>query len=403
MEFWSYRLHKILLYYVPPVLLVLGTIGNILSVYVLTRRSMRKHSTYFYLAILSTADTCVLLVGLLRLWIGQITGYDIKNEHDWACKLIHVLGHTLSDYSGWLIVAVTAERYVAVCHPLKATNICSRTRATRVVMLLLGVIFVLNLHFIWTVRLHLYSPDGSTMVIKCVAGDRYRHLVDIIWPWVDAAIYSFFPFLAIMTFNTLIIRQVVLAKRKRQRLQSGEDETSGPHSDFSYSCTGGSDGTRITIMLLTISFTFLLTTLPLNLSLIVRQFYLTEGEVPPTEKVLTLRLVQTITELLMYTNHAINFFLYCATGHKFRHQLVTSFRHKRTCVTKSLGLGGHGHRHASEHSVCLSCQRDNTFMLQRRSVTMPADPHLLSPEAACHALLPSPTRVQQNEPTNGNN
>jgi hypothetical protein len=33
-------------------------------------------------------------------------------------------------------------------------------------------------------------------------------------------------------------------------------------------------------------------------------------------------LARTITELLMYVNHSMNFFLYCATGQKFRHQLV---------------------------------------------------------------------------------
>ena len=33
------------------------------------------------------------------------------------------------------------------------------------------------------------------------------------------------------------------------------------------------------------------------------------------------RLALAATELLMYSNHAVNFFLYCATGHKFRRQL----------------------------------------------------------------------------------
>ena len=33
------------------------------------------------------------------------------------------------------------------------------------------------------------------------------------------------------------------------------------------------------------------------------------------------RLCCTISEMLMYVNHSINFFLYCATGKKFREQL----------------------------------------------------------------------------------
>ncbi|RUS72857.1 hypothetical protein EGW08_019380 [Elysia chlorotica] len=34
-------------------------------------------------------------------------------------------------------------------------------------------------------------------------------------------------------------------------------------------------------------------------------------------------LARTVTELLMYANHSINFFLYCATGQKFRQQVLT--------------------------------------------------------------------------------
>lgn len=33
-------------------------------------------------------------------------------------------------------------------------------------------------------------------------------------------------------------------------------------------------------------------------------------------------LARTVSELLMYTNHSINFFLYCAAGEKFRRELA---------------------------------------------------------------------------------
>lgn len=36
-----------------------------------------------------------------------------------------------------------------------------------------------------------------------------------------------------------------------------------------------------------------------------------------------MRLALAATDLLMYANHAVNFFLYCATGQKFRHQLCS--------------------------------------------------------------------------------
>jgi len=75
-------------------------------------------------------------------------------------------------------------------------------------------------------------------------------------------------------------------------------------------------------MLLTISFTFLVTTLPLTVVSIAAAFV---GRTSGGRDELTasrFKLARTIAELLMYANHAINFYLYCATGQKFRHQLI---------------------------------------------------------------------------------
>lgn len=76
-------------------------------------------------------------------------------------------------------------------------------------------------------------------------------------------------------------------------------------------------------MLLTISFTFLVTTLPLTVVSIAAAFVgRTGGAAADAVTESRFELARTIAELLMYANHAINFYLYCATGQKFRHQLI---------------------------------------------------------------------------------
>lgn len=50
--------------YTYPVLLGIGTIGNLLSLIVLIQ--MRQHSVYRYLTFMSIADTVLLYIGLLR-------------------------------------------------------------------------------------------------------------------------------------------------------------------------------------------------------------------------------------------------------------------------------------------------------------------------------------------------
>ncbi len=303
MQYDEYRIHKLLLLYIPPILLILGTVGNVLSFLILMRQSMRRYSTYIYLAILSITDTLVLYIGLLRLWVGELTGYDLRDQADWICKLINVVGYTVSDYSVWLIIAVTVERFVAVCYPLKAPSMSNHRKACLVICSLLCVLFLINIHFFWTAQIKSYKHKGET-ILQCEGGPHYKMLVEDIWPWVDAFLYSFLPFVVILVLNTLIIRQVIHARRSRSELQSTASTDSRR--------TAQEGSMRLTFMLLTISFAFLITTLPMNVSLIATAFY--NSYTKDLHVISRFKLVRTITELLMYVNHSMNFFLYCATG-----------------------------------------------------------------------------------------
>ena len=67
LDYTEYQIRKVLLLYIPPLLLIIGTIGNMLTFCVLLRKAMRRTSTYNYLAVLSFTDMLVLYVELLRL------------------------------------------------------------------------------------------------------------------------------------------------------------------------------------------------------------------------------------------------------------------------------------------------------------------------------------------------
>ena len=282
---------------------------------------MLKFSTYIYLMVLAIADTFVLHVGLLRLWVGELTGYDLRDQYNWLCKATNVVGNTVSDFSVWLIIAVTIERYIVVCHPLKASSICNTPRARKFILGLFLSFLALNLHFIWTVEIRYYAYE-SEKIPRCSGAKNHTVLIDDIWPWVDAALYSFVPFATVSIINILIIRQVMRAHRRRNTMQLMGNRTNvsnntGEHYEHRRSHEGSS---KLTIMLLTISFSFLFTTLPMMIVNIIVAFWNREN--PSLHVAATFTLARTITELLMYTNHSMNFFLYCATGQKFRQQLI---------------------------------------------------------------------------------
>ncbi|KAK7497659.1 hypothetical protein BaRGS_00011054, partial [Batillaria attramentaria] len=179
MDIPEYRLQKHLLLYVPPILIVLGTFGNLFSFVVLRRRAMAKVSSYLYLASLAIADSLVLYVGLLRLWVGELTGNDFHHSSNWACKLLVLFGYMVSDVSVWLIIAVTVERYIVVCFPLRASTMCNTNRAKKVIAFLVLLMFSINLHFFWTVGISDQYWNGSnSSVTKCQAAAPHQHLVN---------------------------------------------------------------------------------------------------------------------------------------------------------------------------------------------------------------------------------
>ena len=350
-----YQQHLVLMTYIPPILLVLGTFGNVLSFIILTRRPMRRVSTYLYLAVLSVMDTLVLQVGLLRIWIGILTGVDAKDLATWVCKSVTVLLYTVSDYSVWLILAVTVERYIAVCHPLKAHSLCDTSKAAKVIFSIGIVILAINFHFFFTVdiktvkdktRSHNLESNSSAGVgrMSCEATDGFEPLLEY-WQWVDAFIYSFLPFVVLVVLNSCIIHQVMKAKATRGQLAAGSLHGNNPRpvvankgplpSNSSSSGTSAQEGsTKMTLMLLTISFAFLITTLPGNVVLILTTYWNSRvNEMSPEEKSELMakgQLLRTITQLLMFTNHSMNFYLYCAAGQKFRQQLCKLIRKRQS-------------------------------------------------------------------------
>jgi hypothetical protein len=236
---------------------------------------------------------------------------------------------------------------------------CTLSRGRKVIVGILLLLFIINCHFFVTTEVVNYNTTLEG-VPQCDAVDKYQTLVRDVWPWVDAIIYSFLPFVVILTLKarrgmgdlsgSLPVPNKMLAN------------PTGKHAPNKYKSfargTHHEGSTKITIMLLTISFTFLVTTLPMNISSIVSA--LAGSHASNSHEASKYKLARTITELLMYTNHSINFFLYLLTGQKFRQQLKILLcrsihrppqwggsyysqvnRNKTKCDMKTNGVGQH--------------------------------------------------------------
>lgn len=130
----------------PVLILILGSLGNLLSFCVLLRANMRRYSTFCYLACLALVDLGVILTFCTNFISLYHFNNDIQNG-PFACKLFAFCIYFLPQYSSWILVAVSIDRVISAKY-LRLAKTWSKPRHSVLVTLILGLILgILNSHF----------------------------------------------------------------------------------------------------------------------------------------------------------------------------------------------------------------------------------------------------------------
>merc|ERR1712038_1314858 len=128
---WSYALVGTLF---QSIILVVGVLGNILTCTVVQRTRSMHTTTNCYLVSLSVADTITLVSTVPQ----EILSYHIiGNLWVWGhftCKIYVFLNNLGINASALSLTAFTIERYIAICHPIRAKSICRVSRANKIIV-----------------------------------------------------------------------------------------------------------------------------------------------------------------------------------------------------------------------------------------------------------------------------
>ncbi|XP_013415590.1 C5a anaphylatoxin chemotactic receptor 1 [Lingula anatina] len=288
---------------VPPMLLVIGITGNVLSLLVMRGKSLRPSSASIYLRYLAIADTSTLVLGVFPVWIRALTTVDVTALHPWTCKLHVYFLYSAGDCAVWVIVAVTVDRFLSVTFPFKAKLWCTKRRALiSCVVITFVALLVKNSHLLWT-RGFQYDATGA---VCGVARKEFAFFETVIRSWIGFILYAFIPILSIIILNSLIAFGLHKAQHQRQNLFG---------SSSSQAVTETANFRSSTYMLLALSLAFVVLVTPSITVLLLSPYWV----VTPHDRALE-ELLQAITDSLVYTNHSINFFLYCLTGKGFRRE-----------------------------------------------------------------------------------
>jgi hypothetical protein len=188
---------KVFEIYIVPVLVVFGTIGNLLILLTVRQRNMSNWSICFYLAAYAVVNIIILVPMSGLEWLCKVTGTKYVTElTDWTCKLWQfVMG--VSIYSGiWFMYAMLVDQYIVIWLPHKAQSMCTIFMAKFATVIIVIGLIVVSIHAIWTYELF---SNG------CFVSPAQNDILTIVWPWVSLSCYCIIPLLLIIIFIVLVI------------------------------------------------------------------------------------------------------------------------------------------------------------------------------------------------------
>ena len=106
--------------------------GNVMVVFVVAKNKNMATPTNCYLVSLAIADFIVLIAAVPQEIVSY---YLIGNHWIWGqvgCALLIFLQHLGINASSLSLTAFTIERYIAICHPMKAHIVCTFERAKKI-------------------------------------------------------------------------------------------------------------------------------------------------------------------------------------------------------------------------------------------------------------------------------
>ena len=226
---------------------------------------------------------------------------------------------------------------------------CTRRRVVAVWIFTALILAAVSVHFFATVTYFYpdFSPDdpdslpssetNTTVDVDespiCYVLPAHHWFFAHVWYWIDFSLLAAVPFVVVLTGNCVMITCVVQAVRFRYRqeplsVSSGAARSAGGSGGSATAAEKGKAITSSTVMLMTLSIAFLLTTSPNVIYFLKVDDWIAASEDDPHFEA-KLRLGFAVTNLLYYVNNAANFFLYCVAGSRFRRAMYQMFSCRR--------------------------------------------------------------------------
>uniref|UniRef100_A0A8V0Z6L9 Growth hormone secretagogue receptor type 1 n=1 Tax=Gallus gallus TaxID=9031 RepID=A0A8V0Z6L9_CHICK len=193
-------------------LFVVGVLGNLMTMLVVSRFRDMRTTTNFYLSSMAFSDLLIFLcmpLDLFRLW-----QYRPWNFGDLLCKLFQFISESCTYSTILNITALSVERYVAICFPLRAKVIITKRKVKLVILILWAVSFISAGPIFVLVGVEHENGTNPLSTNECRATEyAIRSGLLTIMVWISS-IFFFLPVFCLTVLYSLIGRKLWRRKRK---------------------------------------------------------------------------------------------------------------------------------------------------------------------------------------------
>ncbi|KAH3736803.1 pyrokinin-1 receptor-like [Dreissena polymorpha] len=209
------------------VIFISGTVGNVCTCIVIIRNSYMQTATNYYIFSLAISDVLIIILAL------PPEAYSIYESYPWRfgeifCYIKSLLQEMTSYASVLTITAFTVERYVAICHPLKAHKFASLSRSIKIIIAIWTLSLLCALPYPLRTELFYYTGgsnhSGTPLPesLICNIPEKYHPTMVYIFQ-LSTFLFFVFPLAIICVLYILIA--ISLRRAALQRVASQETKS----------------------------------------------------------------------------------------------------------------------------------------------------------------------------------
>ena len=295
---------KVILLYYPPILIVIGIIGNILIFFSFTLKKLSNLSMSKFIKVISIVDSISLLT-FIQHYTNFSFDINFGNYSELTCKLFAYSTHVCGPISAWILVYISIERFISI--RFKSISSIFKKACFQNTFIILIIAFNLAIYSPFLIfesdikrveDIYVQNETSSNFLCDHINANIYNIL-----SIVDLFNSSIVPFIFMIISTSFLIYLVVNSRNKIPKTKK-ENTIKRFKKDVQFG-----------IVSITLSVSFLVFSLPICV------FILTKSS---SDNMFIL------CDYLYFTNFGIQFFLHFLSNKIFRNEILKRIKFSKT-------------------------------------------------------------------------